>query len=106
MKNDFKACPVCHSLCFSDMDTCYGCLHRFDDTHDVSCVESSLLDEAFELEEPSVPPLPGVPVGSGKGVVGLDSLLASPKGEEADCYELGLTVRIPREFLRALSACK
>lgn len=25
----YKACPVCGSICFSDMDTCYGCLHKF-----------------------------------------------------------------------------
>ncbi len=24
-----KECPVCHALCFSDMDVCYGCLHKF-----------------------------------------------------------------------------
>lgn len=26
---EVKECPVCHSLCFSDMDVCYGCLHQF-----------------------------------------------------------------------------
>lgn len=25
----YKACPVCGSICFADMDTCYGCLHKF-----------------------------------------------------------------------------
>lgn len=29
--NDLKKCPVCGSSCFSDMDVCYGCLHRFGD---------------------------------------------------------------------------
>lgn len=24
-----KECPVCHALCFDDMQTCYGCLHNF-----------------------------------------------------------------------------
>jgi hypothetical protein len=28
---NFKTCPVCGALCFSDMDTCYGCLYQFDD---------------------------------------------------------------------------
>lgn len=28
-ENDTKVCPVCHALCFADMDTCYGCLHTF-----------------------------------------------------------------------------
>ena len=27
--SDLKKCPVCGSSCFSDMDVCYGCLHRF-----------------------------------------------------------------------------
>lgn len=22
-------CPICHAKCFDDMDTCYGCMHRF-----------------------------------------------------------------------------
>ena len=25
-----KVCPVCKARVFGDMDTCYGCLHRFD----------------------------------------------------------------------------
>ena len=25
-----KVCPVCKARVFDDMDTCYGCLHRFD----------------------------------------------------------------------------
>lgn len=29
MNHGTKECPVCHALCFSDMDVCYGCLHRF-----------------------------------------------------------------------------
>jgi len=26
-----KSCPVCGAICFGDMDTCFGCLHRFDE---------------------------------------------------------------------------
>lgn len=26
-----KTCPVCHARCFDDMETCYGCLHRFNE---------------------------------------------------------------------------
>ena len=29
--NDFKVCPQCGAKVFSDMDTCFGCLYRFDD---------------------------------------------------------------------------
>lgn len=25
-----KVCPVCKSRLFDDMDTCYGCMHRFE----------------------------------------------------------------------------
>ena len=25
-----KTCPTCGSVCFDDMDTCFDCLHRFD----------------------------------------------------------------------------
>lgn len=28
---NFKTCPVCGSVCFADMDTCFGCLHHFTD---------------------------------------------------------------------------
>lgn len=26
---EVKTCPVCGARCFSDMDTCYSCLHSF-----------------------------------------------------------------------------
>ena len=26
-----KVCPVCHARCFDDMETCFGCMHRFGD---------------------------------------------------------------------------
>lgn len=26
---NFKTCPICGSVCFADMDTCFGCLHHF-----------------------------------------------------------------------------
>ncbi len=28
---NFKTCPICGSVCFADMDTCFGCLHHFTD---------------------------------------------------------------------------
>ena len=39
-----KTCPLCKSACFDDMDTCYVCMHRFDE--DAPEVE-------FEIEEDS-----------------------------------------------------
>lgn len=44
---EVKTCPVCGARCFSDMDTCYSCLHSF--VHDeakpegLSCVEMDSL---------------------------------------------------------------
>lgn len=26
-----KTCPICKARCFDDMETCYGCMHRFAD---------------------------------------------------------------------------
>lgn len=26
-----KTCPICGSTIFDDMDTCFGCMHRFQD---------------------------------------------------------------------------
>lgn len=31
-KYESKECPICHALCFSDMEVCYGCLHRFSES--------------------------------------------------------------------------
>lgn len=51
-----KICPVCNSRCFDDMDTCYGCLHRFteDDTKNETQYNNSsdevLIPEYFETE--------------------------------------------------------
>lgn len=28
--SSYRSCPVCGSICFADMDTCYGCLHHFE----------------------------------------------------------------------------
>lgn len=27
--SDYKTCPVCGAVCFSDMEICFGCLHPF-----------------------------------------------------------------------------
>ncbi len=29
--NATKRCPLCGATCFEDMDTCYCCMHRFED---------------------------------------------------------------------------
>lgn len=43
-----KTCPVCKARLFEDMDTCYGCMHRFD--------EDEPMHE--EIEEPKSPVRP------------------------------------------------
>lgn len=50
MNHGTKECPVCHALCFSDMDVCYGCLHRFvDDATEGREQISSMQCEKSEL---------------------------------------------------------
>ena len=31
-----KTCPICKARCFDDMETCYGCMHRFADDEAVA----------------------------------------------------------------------
>ena len=38
---EVKTCPVCGARCFSDMDTCYSCLHSF--VHDEAKPEGAHL---------------------------------------------------------------
>ncbi len=54
-----KVCPVCSARAFDDADTCYGCLHRFENPavkedglnagHDGACGESCHAREAVSL---------------------------------------------------------
>lgn len=46
-----KICPVCKSRCFDDMDTCYGCMHKFKDEKSKKIDWSKdLVPEYFELD--------------------------------------------------------
>lgn len=55
-----KVCPVCKSRCFDDMDTCYGCMHNFNEVDDLiddeissvwkEDVMDSMIPEFFELD--------------------------------------------------------
>ena len=40
-RSEVKTCPVCGARCFSDMDTCYNCLHSF--VHDEAKPEGAPL---------------------------------------------------------------
>ena len=48
-------CPVCKSMCFDDMEVCYGCMHRFDRGYVFSDGRTSSGLPDFEVEEPKAP---------------------------------------------------
>jgi len=50
-----KICPICGARCFEDMETCYGCLHRFDEEGPFP-LELSLPEE-ISLQDMSAEPL-------------------------------------------------
>ncbi len=47
-----KVCPVCKARVFDDMDTCYGCLYRFDSSRAGGAGKSGADEGDFEPEEP------------------------------------------------------
>lgn len=51
-----KTCSVCNATLFDDMDTCYGCLHRFDAEYSSFGAElpnsTAASEEASPLPEP------------------------------------------------------
>ena len=46
-----KKCPVCNARTFEDMETCFGCMHRFKDEKDNPSVEegSMPLEQGFAV---------------------------------------------------------
>lgn len=40
-----KVCPVCKSNVFDDMDTCYNCLHKFDEEDEMREKQEDLVSE-------------------------------------------------------------
>lgn len=61
---EVKTCPVCGARCFSDMDTCYSCLHSF--VHDEAkpegaplCRNGRFTTSAYDTERrPALDPKP------------------------------------------------
>lgn len=53
-----KTCPVCQGNVFDDMNTCYNCMHRFDE-------EAKVQDEASEAESEMFTPQWVMPKGEG-----------------------------------------
>lgn len=37
-----KRCPVCSAMAFEDMDTCFSCLHHFEDEPSVETMKANL----------------------------------------------------------------
>lgn len=75
-----KECPVCHALCFDDMQTCYGCLHNF--AADDGCFDwkKERLSENGMGSKNGIGPKGGV---SPKGGVGSEGGVG-PKGGVSD----------------------
>lgn len=55
---EVKECPVCHARLFSDMDTCFSCLHRFSEDSPVSLNENSVNSEALDRDKNVSSPAP------------------------------------------------
>ncbi len=122
--SDLKKCPVCGSSCFSDMDVCYGCLHRFGSDEARIEVEPRLSSELCSAG-PSFPAqggqssLPAAEDSSGGNNAGLvletcnaDCVSTKEKApsydegcgcklvERKDCdfAQIEITVRIPKDI--------
>lgn len=59
-----KRCPVCQTMLFKDMSTCYGCLYKFpegDDPIGEGAIDARREKMALEVRVPSIgiPPLKG-----------------------------------------------
>ena len=50
-----KTCPICNAVCFDDMDTCFGCLHRFDDASTNQGAPIATPDSVFDSPSESKP---------------------------------------------------
>lgn len=53
---EYKTCPVCHALCFTDMDVCFGCLHHFGNEGSSKTELQGAIDAIIEqeIDEPPV----------------------------------------------------
>ena len=52
-----KTCPVCRATSFSDAQTCFSCMHRFDDDTEVVVEEPIVAEPPKRIEIPLVEPL-------------------------------------------------
>ncbi|MDO4854331.1 MAG: hypothetical protein Q4A43_02780 [Coriobacteriia bacterium] len=122
--SDLKKCPVCGSSCFSDMDVCYGCLHRFGSDEALIGVEPKLLSGALPAgpsfyaqgEQTCLPAVEDSSKGNSAGAVlktcATDCSSVKEKApsfdegcgckfvEQKDCdfAQIEITVRIPKDM--------
>lgn len=56
--DEYKTCPVCHALCFADMDVCFGCLHHFENERSSKTELQEAIDAIIEqdIDEPPAAP--------------------------------------------------
>lgn len=50
-ETEFKTCPICGATCFVDMDTCFGCLHHFDDEPPSRVELQNAIDRMSSIDE-------------------------------------------------------
>ena len=81
-----RICPYCQSTSFDDQETCYGCLHHFDDT-DVSVQQTTPVQAIAKPNLPEVvlpTTLPSNASTSGSGMARLH--VSMPEGYHYDVY--------------------
>lgn len=49
---DYKSCPICGAVCFTDMEVCFGCLHQFDAKDEQCATQTQESVEIFTSEAP------------------------------------------------------
>ena len=51
-----KTCPVCHATSFDDVQTCFSCMHRFEDDTEVIIEEPTVAEPPRRIEIPLMEP--------------------------------------------------
>ena len=52
-----RTCPVCHATSFDDVQTCFSCMHRFEDDTEVVFEEPAIAEPPKRVEIPLVEPV-------------------------------------------------
>ena len=85
---EVKTCPVCGARCFSDMDTCYNCLHSF--VHDETKPEEVPLSRngRFMTSAYDSEPSPALDSESPRGEEGASELRSYENGLKSSSSEI------------------